>query len=133
MDFKLEGAIGGHGKKRKTLGGAAVIQMRTGVPFSSFTLAPRLQWDKQIIPGHAIYLNTSLTVGYRMTTYSGAGLAALAYGYHGGMASFGWGVSAIVADRLLLSFRPVNPEIEVNGLTGFSINWDVFGGLGVIW
>ncbi len=134
MDFKLEGAIGGHGKVRKSLAGAAVVQIRTGTPFSSFTLAPRLQWDKQIVPDHAIYLTTSVTFGYRMTSYSTYGLAGLLEGaYHGGVAAFGWGVSAIVADRLLLSFRPVNPEIEVNGLAGFAINWDVFGGLGVVW
>ena len=134
MDFKLEGAIGGHGKVRKALAGAAVVQIRTGTPFSSFTLAPRLQWDKQIVPDHAIYLTTSVTFGYRMTSYSTYGIAGLLEGaYHGGVAAFGWGVSAIVADRLLLSFRPVNPEIEYNGLTGFVINWDVFGGLGVVW
>lgn len=134
MDFKLEGAIGGHGKVRKSLAGAAVIQVRTGVPFSSFTLAPRLQWDKQIVPDHAIYLTTSVTFGYRMTSYSTYGLVGLLEGaYHGGVAAVGWGISAIVADRVLLSFRPVNPEIEVNGLAGFAINWDVFGGLGVVW
>lgn len=134
MDFKLEGAIGGHGKTRKSLAGAAVIQVRTGTPFSSFTLAPRLQWDKQIVPDHAIYLTTTLTVGYRLSTYSTYGLVGLLEGaYHGGMAAVGWGVTAIVADRLLLTFRPVNPEIEFNGLTGFGINWDVFGGLGVVW
>lgn len=134
MDFKLEGAIGGHGKVRKSLAGAAVVQVRTGVPFSSFTLAPRLQWDKQIVPDHAIYLTTSVTFGYRMTSYSTYGLVGLLEGaYHGGVAAVGWGISAIVADRVLLSFRPVNPEIEVNGLTGFAINWDVFGGLGVVW
>ncbi|MBA3547310.1 MAG: hypothetical protein H0T76_12560 [Nannocystis sp.] len=133
MDFKLEGVIGGHGKKRKSLAGAAVVQVRTGVPFSSFTLAPRLQWDKQIVPDHAIYLTTTLTMGYRMSTYGAYGIQGLAYGYHGGMAAFGWGVSAIVAERLLLTFRPVNPELEFVGATGFSINWDVFGGLGVVW
>ena len=133
MDFKLEGAIGGHGKVRKSLAGAAVVQYRTGVPFSSFTLAPRLQWDKQIVPDHAIYLTTTATLGYRLTSYSGYGLAALVEGYHGGVASVGWGISAIVAERVLLTFRPVNPEIEANGLAGFAINWDVFGGLGVVW
>ena len=133
MDFKLEGAIGGHGKRRKSLAGAAVVQYRTGAPFSSFTLAPRLQWDKQIVPDHAIYLTTTATLGYRLTSYSGYGLGALLYGYHGGVASVGWGISAIVAERVLLTFRPVNPEIEANGLAGFAINWDVFGGLGVVW
>lgn len=133
MDFKLEGAIGGHGRQRRTLAGAAVVQARVGSFFSSFTLAPRLQWDKQIVPDHAIYLTTTLTAGYRVTTYGDAGIIGLLYGYHGGMAAVGWGVSAIVADRLLLSFRPVNPELEFNGGTGFSINWDVFGGIGVVW
>ena len=135
MDFKLEGVIGGHGKKRKSLAGAAVVQVRTGTPLSSFTLAPRLQWDKQILPDHAIYLTTTLTMGYRMTTYGTYGIQSLAYGYHGGMAALGWGVTAIVAERLLLTFRPVNPEIELNAANPqlFAINWDVFGGLGVVW
>jgi len=134
MDFKLEGAIGGHGRRRKALAGAAVFQMRTSGPQSSVTLAPRLQWDKQIVPDHAIYFTTTATFGYRLTVGESTG------GYYGsawefgsgGVAAVGWGVSAIVADRLLLSFRPVNPEIEFGG-NGFAINWDVFGGLGVVW
>lgn len=135
MDFKLEGAIGGHGKRRKSLGGAAVVQLRTTGPMSSFTLAPRLQWDKQIVPDHAIYFTTTATFGYRLTVGEGSGGY---YGsswalYSGGVAAVGWGVSAIVADRLLLTFRPVNPELELNSFNGFSINWDVFGGLGVVW
>ncbi len=133
LDFKLEGVIGGHGKRHKSLAGAAVIQYRTGVPLSSFTLAPRLQWDKQIVPDHAIYLTTTLTLGYRRSMYSSYGIAGLIEGYNGAMAAFGWGVTAIVADRLLLTFRPVNPELEFVGPTGFAINWDVFGGLGVVW
>lgn len=133
MDFKIEGAIGGHGKRRKTLGGAAVFQVTAGFPFSSFTLAPRLQWDKQIVPEYAIYFTTSVMLGYRLTTYASYGLVeGLSYALHSAVASVGWGVSAIVAERMLLTFRPVNPELQAGG-TPFQVNWDVMGGIGVIW
>lgn len=134
MDFKIEGAIGGHSKKRPTLGGAAVIQVTAGFPFSSFTLAPRLQWDKQIVPEYAIYFTTTAMLGYRVMTYSGYGLIyGLIGGYHGAVAGVGWGVSAILAERLLLTFRPVNPEVQYSPGLPAMINWDVLGGIGVIW
>jgi hypothetical protein len=135
-DFKLEAAIGGHGRVRKQLGGAAVLQLKTGAPFSSFTVAPRVQWDKQIVPEYAIYLNTTLMAGYRLTTYGAYGplLGLVGGAYHGGVVGVGWGASMIVAERLLLSFRPVNFELQAPG-PGFAvnINWDAMGGLGVVW
>jgi hypothetical protein len=136
MDFKIEGAVGGHGLKNRSLAGAAVIQVTSGFPFSSFTLAPRLQWDKLILPDYAIYMTTTLTAGYRVSTYSGYGiLLGLTEGaLHGGVIAVGWGASTIVAERLLLSFRPVNVELSGPG-AGFpvQINYDVIGGLGVVW
>lgn len=136
MDFKIEGALGGHGLKNRSLAGAAVVQVTSGFPFSSFTLAPRLQWDKLLLPDYAIYMTTTLTAGYRVSTYGGYGiLLGLTQGaLHGGVVAVGWGASTIVAERLLLSFRPVNVELSGPG-AGFpvQINYDVIGGLGVIW
>jgi len=136
MDFKIEGALGGHGLKNRSLAGAAVVQVTSGFPFSSFTLAPRLQWDKLLLPDYAIYMTTTLTAGYRVSTYGGYGiLLGLTEGaLHGGVVAVGWGASTIVAERLLLSFRPVNVELSGPG-AGFpvQINYDVIGGLGVIW
>lgn len=137
MDFKIEGALGGHSENRPSLAGAAVIQVTNGFPFSSFTIAPRIQWDKQLLPDYAIYMTTTLTAGYRMSTYGGYGLilGALEGGArHGGMIAVGWGASTIVAERLLLSFRPVNVELTGPGsLLPVQINYDVLGGIGVVW
>lgn len=139
MDFKLEAAIGGHGRNRPNLAGAAVLQVRSGYPLTSFTFAPRLQWDVPILPEYAIYLTTTLTAGYRFSSYAGGGVIVEAYGSpgsnivaHGGVAAVGFGASTIVGERLLLSFRPVNLEVEGSAL-GIGVHWDILGGIGVIW
>lgn len=140
MDFKTELAIGGHGKRPneesgRWVGGAAVLQVSTGFPFNSFTLAPRLQIDRQILPDYAFYFTTTLTFGYRATTYAGYGIfQGLGEVYtHSAMGAVGWGVSAIVAERMVLSFRPLNVELAVPAPALVDFNWDVLGGLGVVW
>lgn len=137
-DFKLEAAIGGHGRNYPRLAGAAVLQVRSGYPLTSFTFAPRLQWDVPILPEYAIYLTTTLTAGYRFSSYAGGGIDD--YGdpgsnivAHGGVAAVGFGASTIVGERLLLSFRPVNLEVEGSTLGTIGVHWDILGGIGVIW
>ncbi len=134
MDFKSEVAIGG-GTPGMRIGGAAVIQVSSGFPLNTFTIAPRLQLNRQIVPDYAFYFTTTLSLGYRASMYSSYGIfQGLGNVYqHSGVGAVGWGVSAIVADRLLLSFRPLNLEVAVPAPNLVDFNWDVFGGLGVIW
>lgn len=140
MDFKLEAAIGGHGSVNRQLAGAGVLQVRSTFPLTYVTLGPRLQWDVPLVPEYAIYFTTNLTAGYRMLISSDIGKIVDGYGldrgpsiYHGAMGALGFGVSTIVAERLLLSFRPANLEVDYVTEIGVSVNWDVLGGIGVIW
>lgn len=138
-DFKIEGAIGGHGKRRPHIAGAAVLQVKTGFPLTSFTLMPRLQIDRPISKEYAIYFTSVFQVGYRFAIIPGGGGNEYGYSsgpavYHSGVAGVGFGASMIVAERLLLSFRPANFEIVVPGYPYFvDVRWDAIGGIGVVW
>lgn len=137
MDFKLEGAVGGHFKGRPELGGSAFFQASFGT-INTLTIGPRFQWDKPLLDSHAIFSHTNLMLAYRA-----AALDYYSYGffgdfvagtYHAGMFGVGWGLRAIVADRMLLTFRPVNVSIAGPAPLGvIQIDWDVFGGIGVVW
>ncbi|MCA9693035.1 MAG: hypothetical protein KC636_25790 [Myxococcales bacterium] len=123
-DFKLEAALGGHSKRRPTLGGSFVFQAAFGVPtFKRFTFAPRLNIDKQIVPQFPIYFNVGVMAGYRIFLY-------YSDGYHQGMVGLSWGASLILAERLLLSFRPLNLDVSFPQI---AVHWDVMAGLGVVW
>jgi hypothetical protein len=43
-----------------------------------------------------------------------------------------WGVTAIVAERLLLSFRPLVLELLVPSPSLVQVNWTAMGGMGVL-
>lgn len=133
-DFKAELAIGGH-DSRFRVGGFAVLQITSGFPFNTLTLAPRLSLNRRLVPGYAFYFNTNVLLGYRATSYSGYGLVTGLFGaYHSAVLGVSCGVSAIVAERLLLSFRPLELEL-VAPATGpvVQLNWSAMGGLGVLW
>lgn len=136
VDFKIDAAFGAHGKRRKTVGGALVAQLRSSYPFNGFTIGPRLQWDVPIVPTHAIFFHANITAGYRVL-FTRKGDAIDDPGFertvrHAGVGALGFGVSTIVGERLLLIFRPANLELEGSPF-GLTINWDVLGGLGVVW
>ena len=134
-DFKSELVFGGYGKNNDRVSGAAVIQVGAGFPFNTFTVAPRVQFNRPLLPDYAIYMTTTLTLGYRATSYSGYGVfQGLAEAYsHAVVGAVGWGASSIIAERLLLSFRPLNLELAVPAPSIVEFNWDVLGGLGVVW
>jgi hypothetical protein len=133
-DFKAELAIGGH-DRRFRVGGFAVLQVTSGFPFNTLTLAPRLSINRQLVPDYAFYFTTNVLLGYRATSYGAYGFITGLFGaYHSGVLGVSCGVSAIVAERLLLSFRPLELEL-VAPATGplVQINWSAMGGLGVLW
>lgn len=146
-DFKLEGALGGFGPRFRT-GGFVVVQMTKGLPFTTFTLAPRLSFNRQIVPDHAFYFTTNITVGYRASTYRDTSTVVndgYGYGsysesnerttYHSAVMGVSWGASAIIAERLLLSFRPADLEMVVPAASEdlIQLNWSIMAGLGVVW
>lgn len=147
-DFKIEGALGGFGPRFRT-GGFVVVQMTKGLPFTTFTLAPRLSFNRQIVPNHAFYFTTNITVGYRASTYrdtstpvygdgygySGGGGGSSRITYHSAVMGVSWGASAIIAERLLLSFRPADLELVAPAASedAIQLNWSVMAGLGVVW
>jgi hypothetical protein len=143
-EFKAEASIGGHDQRFRK-GGFAVVQVNKGFPFTSFTLAPRLSLNRQIIPDYAFYFTTNLSLGYRLSTYSYGdyygGYDGYGYDYdsggrylmHSAVLGVSWGASAIIAERLLLSFRPLDLELVVPAPSIVQINWSVMGGLGVLW
>jgi hypothetical protein len=150
MDFQAEAAFGGF-NDRFRVGGFGVVQVTSGFPLQSFTFAPRLTLNRQIVPDHAIYLTTNVTLGYRLTRYSygyaggsyvyeGDGYDPYDYEYydygpalyHGGVLGVSWGATAIIAERLVLSFRPLDVELVAPAQGGVQINWSVMGGLGVM-
>jgi hypothetical protein len=148
-EFKAEAAIGGH-DQRFRLGGFAVVQVNAGFPFTSFTFAPRLSLNRQIVPGYAFYFTTNVTLGYRLSVapsgygYEGDIDSDSSYDYsydydsgpylmHSGMLGVSWGASAIIAERLLLSFRPLDLELVAPAPTLVQINWSVMGGVGILW
>jgi len=153
-DFKAEASIGGH-DPRFRVGGFAVVQVNAGFPFNSFTFAPRLSLNRQIVPGYAFYFTTNVTLGYRLSVASAGYGSGYVYegdgegdGYgsyepydydsgpymlHSGVLGVSWGATAIIAERLLLSFRPLDLELVAPALTLVQINWSVMGGVGVLW
>ncbi|MCX4244173.1 hypothetical protein [Paraliomyxa miuraensis] len=133
-DFKAEAAIGGFDRSF-TFGGFGVVQVTSGFPFNTLTLAPRLTVNRQLVPKYAFYFTTNVTVGYRATTYTGYGfLQGLAsIGYHSALIGVGAGISAVLGERLLLSFRPLELELAVPAPSTVQINWSAMGGLGVLW
>jgi hypothetical protein len=134
-DFKSELAIGGHDRRFRK-GGFAVLQITSGFPFSTFTLAPRLSLNRQIVPDHAIYFTTNLTLGYRATSYGGYGVILgpiLGGAIHSAVMGVSWGASTIIGERLLLSFRPLELELVVPAPALVQINWAAMGGLGIVW
>jgi hypothetical protein len=142
-ELKGEASFGGF-DDRFRVGGFGVVQVISGFPFNSFTFAPRLSLNRQIVPGHAFYFTTNLTLGYRMTTYRASYFDGYDDGYYGGgdepsriayhsaVLGVSWGASAIIAERLLLSFRPLDLELVAPAPGIVQINWAAMGGIGVL-
>ncbi len=137
MDFKIEGALGGHFKGRPDLGLAGFAQASFGT-LSTLTVGPRFQWDTPFSDKFAVFSHTNLTLAYRAAAlgfYSPGFFGDFVQGtYHAGTFGVGWGIRAIIADRMSLTFRPVNVSLTGPAPAGvIQIDWDVFGGIGVVW
>jgi len=132
MDFQIEGIIGSHAKRFPNFGGGSVVQFRKGF-WTELTFAGRLLWDKPLSKSFAIYSSTDFTFGVNVP------IAQLGYFYPGipsALFGIGWSVKMILFERLLLSFRPIGPNLVAPSFYNqlfVRFRWDVGGGIGVVW
>ncbi len=132
MDFQIEAMIGSHTKMFPNFGGAFLVQFRKGFT-TEMSFAGRLVWDKPLSKAFAIYSSTDFTFGLNVPI----GRAGYLYpGLPSALFGIGWGVKMILLERLLLSFRPIAPNL-VGPAYGNQLyvrfRWDVSGGIGVVW
>jgi hypothetical protein len=132
MDFQIEGMIGSHTKMFPNFGGAFVMQYRKGFT-TELSFAGRLVWDKPLSKAFAIYSSTDFTFGLNVPI----GRAGYFYpGIPSALFGIGWGVKMILLERLLLSIRPIAPNLvgpAYGNQLYIRFRWDVSGGIGVVW
>lgn len=133
VDFQVEGLIGAFAKRRPNFGGGFVMQYRKGL-ISEIGLAGRFIWDKSLSKRYPVYTSVDTTIGINVPVSVG--------GYfYGGIPSaqlgVGWGIKAILAERVSLGFRPVAPSLVApdfySGGIPVRIRWDFGVSLGIVW
>jgi hypothetical protein len=132
MDFQVEAIIGSHTKRFPNFGGGFMVQYRKGFT-TELSLAGRLQWDKPLSKSFAIYSSMDFSFGVNVPIAQGGYLYP---GIPSALFGIGWGVKMILFERLLLSFRPVGPNLVAPSFYNqlfVRFRWDVSGGIGVVW
>jgi hypothetical protein len=131
MDFQAEMAVGSHGLNRPHLGGAFVLQYRKGF-LTEITLGGRVQWDKPLSKAFAIYSTTDLTLGLNIPIGYGGYLSPM---LPNAIATLGWGLKAVLGERILLIFKPVGPGLMAPAYSQIrvSFRWELGGGIGIVW
>lgn len=132
MDFQIEAMIGSHTKMFPNFGGAFLVQFRKGFT-TELSFAGRLVWDKPLSKSFAIYSSTDFTFGLNLP------IQQLGYFYvrpPSALFGIGWGIKMILLERLLLSLRPIAPNL-VGPAYGNQLyvrfRWDVSAGIGLVW
>lgn len=132
VGFNLEMIVGRHGRKRPNLGGAFVLQYRKGF-LSEISLAGRFRARKQLTKAFSLYTVFDATLGISIPIAVGGYL----YPYiPAAQIGVGWGLEAILAERVTLGLRPFAPNIV--GPSFFSgypvaLRWDFGVSLGLVW
>jgi len=135
--FQLEQVFGRYVGKSKTDGlgiGFTVIERFS--TYSDYTIGARFQWDKPLSKDLGIYVSNGFTLGFNLMTYGTGG-----YGYYGGLGVLGFGLDMaynlgakiVVKDRLILSFRPVNLDVNYIIPAFYRVRWSVMAGIGFSW
>ncbi len=148
--LRLEQTIGLHPRSDDGSGfffALAVQQSFRGIespksPNREFGFGPRVGTDIPVGNQAAIYLRPSIQLGYNLHTLF---TTEYQYGYNYGSGSTGepepdrahrmdvqmaLAARILLADRVLLSFRPVDFQI-VTDFDGYSLRWNVMGGVGL--
>lgn len=125
MTFLPELAVGRYLKNKPNFGIGFAGSMTKPFYGVGFRLGARFQWDKRLSSKFPVYASSKLTAGLEISVPS-------YYSPVGGFVEFGWGLDALVSERIILSFRPVNLSLSYAGsLPG--VRWSVLGGVGYRW
>ncbi len=127
------------------LAAGAVLQQEFGAAFNSFVIGGRLQIDAPLSANHGVYLTPSFTLGFRILSDVDRGDGySYSYSYGDGppffLASLQFGLAGkvLLADKLLLTFRPATVHVSAptpDELGGdpdpVILSLDVMAGIGV--
>ena len=143
--LRLEQTIGIHPRTKNSSGFyiAAVLQEAfMGIegpkaPTREFGFAPRFGADIPIAGDTALYLSPSMQLGYNLHTvfqreydYYGTTSQPTPERSHRMDVQMAIAAKILLADRMLLSFRPIDFQIVTNFDT-YSLRWNVVGGVGL--
>lgn len=125
MTFLPELAVGRYLKNKPNFGIGFAGSMSKPLYGIGFRFGARFQWDKRLSSKFPVYASSKLTAGLEISLPS-------YYSPVGGFVEFGWGLDALVSERIILSFRPVNLSLSYAGLLP-GVRWSVLGGVGYRW
>ncbi|MBV1861958.1 MAG: hypothetical protein KUG77_26285, partial [Nannocystaceae bacterium] len=132
LGFASEMMIGAYGKRRSNLGGAFVMQYRKGT-VTELSLAGRFRARKRLTKEFALYTVFDTTVGVSIP------LALAGYFYPmipSAQLGIGWGLEAILAERVTLGLRPFAPSIiapNFYNVPPVSLRWEFGVSMGIVW
>lgn len=131
VGFATEMMVGKYGRKRPNLGGAFVLQYRKST-VTEVSLAGRFRARKRLTKAFALYTVFDTTLGVSIP------VAVAGYVYPSIPAAqlgVGWGLEAILAERLKIGVIPFAPNIVAPNFFGFpvALRWDFGVSMGVVW
>ena len=125
MTFLPELAVGRYLKNKPNFGIGFAGSMTKPISGVGFRFGARFQWDKRLSSKFPVYASSKLTAGLEISVPA-------YYSPVGGFVEFGWGLDALVSERIILSFRPVNLSLSYAGFLP-GVRWSVLGGVGYRW
>lgn len=132
LGFATEMVVGAYGKRRSNLGGAFVMQYRKGST-TEVSLAGRFRARKRLSKEFALYTVFDTSLGVSMPL----GIAGYFYpGIPSAQLGIGWGLEAILAERVTLGLRPFAPSIIAPNFYSFppvSLRWEFGVSMGIVW
>lgn len=133
MDFSWQMAIGSHSPRNPTFGGAFVLQQRKGY-FNEISFVGRLLWDKPLSDSFALMSSTNFDFGVNVPIGQGSYLGLVAT--PSAVLGVGWGLKAILFERMLLGLRPISVNLIAPAPYSsvfVSFRWDVMATIGMVW
>ena len=102
--------------------------------FKDALIGGRIQWDTPLSERFAFSSTHQVTIGIRtMVPSYYTFFSPYALYYVSGSVEYGWGVTAILAERISLTFRPANVEIASGTISPFEMNYSLMVGVGTVW
>ncbi len=132
LGFASELMVGAYGKRRSNLGGAFVMQYRKG-SVTELSLAGRFRARKRLSKEFALYTVFDTTMGVSVPLAFGGYFYPMLPSAQLGI---GWGLEAILAERVTLGLRPFAPSIIAPNFYSFppvSLRWEFGVSMGIVW